>query len=117
MDVTPLISSKAKIIQSYGAEGFRISGEIFVKSVAVFPETVESFSTLPEFLSSKPDIDVLVYGSSRGFDGLDFAGRKACKEQGIILEAMDLGAACRTYNVLMAEGRRVAAVLIFDTQA
>ncbi len=31
---------------------------------------------------------------------------------GIALEPMDTGAACRTYNVLVAEGRRVAAALI-----
>jgi uncharacterized protein len=29
-------------------------------------------------------------------------------------EIMDLQAACRTYNILMAEGRRVAAALLFD---
>ena len=31
---------------------------------------------------------------------------------GVVMEPMDTGAACRTYNVLMAEGRRVAAALI-----
>jgi uncharacterized protein len=31
---------------------------------------------------------------------------------GIVLEPMDTGAACRTYNVLVAEGRQVAAALI-----
>lgn len=34
-------------------------------------------------------------------------------EAGIGFEAMDLQAACRTYNILMAEGRRVAAALLF----
>jgi uncharacterized protein len=34
------------------------------------------------------------------------------REAGIVLEPMDTGAACRTYNVLMAEGRLVAAALI-----
>ena len=33
---------------------------------------------------------------------------------GIGLEVMDLGAACRTYNTLAAEGRKVAAALVFD---
>ena len=35
--------------------------------------------------------------------------KKTLKEQGVSSEPMDTGAACRTYNVLMAEGRRVAA--------
>ena len=33
---------------------------------------------------------------------------------GIGLEIMDLQAACRTYNILAAEGRKVAAALLFD---
>jgi uncharacterized protein len=33
---------------------------------------------------------------------------------GIGLEVMDLRAACRTYNILAAEGRKVAAALVFD---
>ena len=33
---------------------------------------------------------------------------------GIGLEVMDLKAACRTYNILVAEGRKVAAALLFD---
>jgi len=33
---------------------------------------------------------------------------------GIGLDVMDLPAACRTYNILAAEGRKVAAALLFD---
>jgi len=38
--------------------------------------------------------------------------RAALRAAGIILEAMDTGAACRTYNVLVGEERRVAAALL-----
>ena len=38
--------------------------------------------------------------------------KAALKAKGIVIEPMDTGAACRTYNVLLAEGRRVAAVLL-----
>jgi len=34
--------------------------------------------------------------------------------KGIGVEVMDVGAACRTYNILMAEGRKVAAALILE---
>ena len=34
------------------------------------------------------------------------------RETGLALEAMDTGAACRTYNVLLAEGRPVGAALV-----
>jgi uncharacterized protein len=38
--------------------------------------------------------------------------RQALKDHGIAVEAMDTGAACRTFNVLLTEDRRVAAALI-----
>ena len=38
--------------------------------------------------------------------------RPALREAGIVVDAMDTGAACRTYNVLLAEDRRVAAALL-----
>ena len=38
--------------------------------------------------------------------------RAALGTRGLSIESMDTGAACRTYNVLMAEDRRVAAALI-----
>ena len=38
--------------------------------------------------------------------------RDALRAKGLVVEPMDTGAACRTYNVLMAEDRRVAAALI-----
>ncbi len=37
--------------------------------------------------------------------------KNAFKENGLNIEAMDTGAACRTFNVLLAEGRAVAAAL------
>jgi uncharacterized protein len=40
------------------------------------------------------------------------AMRAALKQAGLALEAVDTGSACRMYNVLLAEGRRVAAALI-----
>ena len=51
-----------------------------------------------------------------GFGRRDSAGRRPlrtrCEAAGIALEPMDTGAACRTYNVLAAEDRRVAAALM-----
>jgi uncharacterized protein len=38
--------------------------------------------------------------------------RQRLRTAGIVVDAMDTGAACRTYNVLLAEGRRVAAALL-----
>jgi uncharacterized protein len=38
--------------------------------------------------------------------------RQALRAAGIVTEVMDTGAACRTYNVLLAEGRKVCAAML-----
>jgi uncharacterized protein len=45
-------------------------------------------------------------------DRLPKALRDALKEQGLNVEPMDTGSACRTYNMLVVEGRKIAAALI-----
>jgi uncharacterized protein len=57
-------------------------------------------------------VEILLLGLGRSTSAVPAALRIALRTAGIALEAMDTGAACRTYNVLVAEDRRVAAALI-----
>jgi len=57
-------------------------------------------------------VDVLLIGCGREFVPEPAGLRAALKAAGIVLEWMDTGAACRTYNVLVGEDRRVAAALL-----
>ncbi|HET6224238.1 MAG TPA: Mth938-like domain-containing protein, partial [Dongiaceae bacterium] len=57
-------------------------------------------------------IDLLLVGCGARMAPLPPALRQALRQIGVVMEPMDTGAACRTYNVLMAEGRRVCAALI-----
>ena len=59
-----------------------------------------------------PPIEILLIGSGATFEMAPAALRSALGARGVSIESMDTGAACRTYNVLMAEDRRVAAALI-----
>jgi len=70
---------------------------------------VEAFARV---FADKDRIDVLLLGTGRTqvFPNLEI--RNAFSAAGLGLEPMDTGAACRTYNVLLAEHRRVAAALI-----
>ncbi len=78
-----------------------------VASVAAL--TAEDFRRLLEFT---PDIVLLGTGSRLRFPAPTLT---RCLAEGRIgLEVMDLGAACRTYNILAGEGRRVAAALILQ---
>jgi len=60
----------------------------------------------------KPELVLLGTGAQQRFPGA--AVREAFRARGIGLESMDLGAACRTYNVLVQEERRVVALLFLS---
>ena len=64
---------------------------------------------LDAIFALKPDVVLLGTGARQRFP--ERAIRQAFSAQRIGLEVMDLGAACRTYNILVQEDRRVAAVL------
>ena len=122
MDITPLVPEGRQIIESYGDEGFRISGERYPGAVIVWPEGVVPWSvssievaaieTLDAVFSAEPPIEILLIGSGATFEMAPPALRAALGGRGLSIESMDTGAACRTYNVLMAEDRRVAAALL-----
>lgn len=123
MDVTPLVKQGSKIIQSYGANGFRISGEVYERAVIVtqdhvrlwdVPDAVEDFAAahFDVLLSLSDEFDVVLLGTGAKLVFLQSALRNELKAKGLHVEVMDSGAASRTYNVLMAEGRRVCAALM-----
>lgn len=115
MDVTPLIRRDAQIIQSYKGGSFKVSGEVYTQSIAVMADQVvvlNDASDLSSLLPYSSDIEVILYGTGERLVMPDPAFKRQVKESlGITPEAMDNGAAARTYNVLMAEGRKVVAIL------
>jgi uncharacterized protein len=67
---------------------------------------------LAPVLDCDPPIEILLFGGGRSLVPVADAIRAVLHEAGIAIEPMDTGAACRTYSVLVAEERRVAAALI-----
>ncbi|NQV81562.1 MAG: hypothetical protein HQ495_13480 [Alphaproteobacteria bacterium] len=122
MDVTPLVPRGRQIINSYGAGGFLVSGERYQGSLLVFPERVAAFAPvrwddltlghLHDVITADPHVELLLFGCGSAIKPLNPALRAALREARIGIDLMDTGAACRTYNVLMAEDRRVAAAVI-----
>lgn len=93
------------------------TGSIMVMSehVAVLPvaELAEiKLALLAMMLEAEPPVELLLLGCGKQIRRLPVNLQAALRERGMAVELMDTGAACRTYNVLLAEGRRVAAVLI-----
>jgi uncharacterized protein len=98
-----------------------VNGERFDRSIVVLAEEVRSdwavadFDALNEmhftyFLALKPDVLLLGTGARQHFPHPRLY--RALTDAGIGVECMDTAAACRTYNILVAEGRRVIAAIL-----
>lgn len=122
MEVTPLIPGDRQLIGAYGPGIFRVSGIVHNQSIIVFPDRTlawdvscfgqidaDSFTAVTD---SVPAVEVLLLGTGSRHEFVPPTLRRRLRDAGIVLDTMDTGAACRTYNVLMAEDRRVAAALI-----
>ena len=121
-DITAAAPSGRQLIQGYGAHNFRIAGEIHHGSVIIFPETTISWdiaayddittASFTALADAANDVEVLLIGcgAQMGTPRADI--RDYLKAIGIVPEWMDTGAACRTFNVLLAEDRAVSAALI-----
>lgn len=118
MDITPLVSREKLIITGYGDGYFSLNqqkqdaGNLFLYSgnAAAWDGAITTESLFPH-LAPFP-VELLIIGTGRNLIALPQELRTALKARGISTEAMDTGAAARTYNVLLSEDRRVAAALI-----
>ncbi len=109
-------------IDGYGQGGFRF-GEISHKgSIIVLPSGIHAFEAPEPFLhtdalyarvfSEASGIDILLIGSGTIPYPLPDTLRWRFRDAGISADAMTTAAACSTFNVLLTEGRRVAALLV-----
>jgi uncharacterized protein len=110
-----------KLFTAYGADHVAVNGERFERSVAVQADQVRddwsaaNFDTLDEthfacFLPSRPDVLLLGTGAQQRFAHPRLY--RALTDAGIGVECMTTPAACRTYNILVAEGRKVIAAIL-----
>ncbi len=118
MELIPLVQPGRQVIERYGRSGFRVSGTVYLGPVLVFPDrtmvwadaAVSEAGLAP--VVEHGGVELLLLGLGRHMAPVAAALRTALKARGIAIEAMETGAACRTYNVLLGEDRRVAAALL-----
>jgi uncharacterized protein len=113
--------SALNTITAYGDGYVMVNSQRFEANLIVLPEQilpwdVAGFGALKDtdfqvFFDLKLEILLLGTGPKQRFPHPRLTQALAAKRVGV--EAMDLQAACRTYNILMAEERRVAAALLF----
>jgi uncharacterized protein len=109
-------------IEAYGNGGFRFADMSHRGSLLCLPsgiygwQPVDSTALAPgdfeRLLAEAGGIEVLLVGTGKTLHRLPEAVRVALKEARISADPMSTGAAVRTYNVLLAEDRAVAAALI-----
>jgi uncharacterized protein len=107
-------------IEAYGNGGFRFAQMSHKGSILCLPSGIYAW-TRPEpdalcayarVFAESDALSLLLLGTGRNLTPPAGGIARAFRDAGLALEAMDTGAACRTYNVLLAEGRPVAAALV-----
>jgi uncharacterized protein len=110
-------------IQSYGPGWVGVQGEKIMHSVILGSQgqrvawpckqfedlTEQHFAQLAEF-----DAELIIFGSGKRIRFPQAAWLQPLIAKQIGLETMDTGAACRTYNILAGEGRRVVVALVLE---
>jgi len=111
-----------QLFSGYGAGYVAVNGVRYETSVLVSPQSVtvwdvSSFEALKAadfgFIAEwKPEIVILGTGRMQRFPPRELARVLAAGGTGV--EFMDSNAACRTYNILVAEGRKVVAAILLE---
>lgn len=109
-------------IENYGNGGFRFAGMSHRGSILCLPGGVWAVAVdkpeaigdeeLAFIIGAVPPVEHLLIGTGNDPWLLPAARRAQLRAHGIVAETMSTGAAVRTYNQLLAERRRVGALLI-----
>ncbi|MBG0811317.1 hypothetical protein IY145_18360 [Methylosinus sp. H3A] len=110
-------------IESYGGGGFRFAEMSHRGSLLALPSGIHALEAVaaaqideavlaPLFAEPADAVELLIFGAGENLRPPSAALRARLRQAGIMVEAMATGPAVRTYNMLLDEDRRVAAVLI-----
>jgi uncharacterized protein len=109
-------------IESFGNGGFRLGGVSHQGAIVITPSGVRACSVkslsalsmgdLDPIISEKTSTDMLLIGAGRNMEPLPKPLQDYLRNNGLGYDIMSTNAAVRTYNVVEAEDRRVAAILI-----
>ena len=113
MQLTEITYEGQPPIDAYGPGFFRVVGTVQDGPLAILPTGVIAWKGLSDWaaiIAAVADFDVIFVGMGAEIAPLPVAAKKKLEKAGVAFEAMATPAACRTYNVLLSEGRRVAIV-------
>lgn len=123
VDITPKLADDAQLINGYGEGFFTISNQRYEGSVLVTAQEtsfyeVKDFTQIDidelaeQLLSYDPEIELVLFGTGAMMQPLPPTLKAGLKEKGIASDVMDSRAVCRTFNILLSEERKVAALML-----
>lgn len=121
MNINPTIDANKNIIDSYGTKGFEIQGKFYNKSIALDVDDIEELkvNSLKDFLNNpvskllNNNIEILIIGTGKNHVIIDSKIKQLIKSSfpNVSINEMTSDSACRTYNILAFEERKVMAIL------
>jgi uncharacterized protein len=109
-------------VEAYGNGGFRFAGMSHRGSILCLPSGIYGWepgdplaltsADFEKLFAEAHDVEILLAGMGKDLRPLPAELREKLKQAGISADPMSTGAAVRTYNVLLAEDRAVAAAFI-----
>lgn len=115
MRLNEVVFTDAEPIEGYGPGFFRIGGQKHAAPLVTGPGGTTDwggYDDVETLLALAGSTDVLFVGTGDDIAHLPATLRATLEEAGLGIEIMSSPAACRTYNVLLSEGRRVALALM-----
>lgn len=111
MRLNEVVYSDAVPVDGYGPGFFRVGGDLHEGAVltgATGTRTWGGYADTAPLLALAGDVDVLFVGTGVEIAHIPADLRAELEQAGLGVEVMNSPAACRTYNVLLSEGRRIA---------
>ena len=115
MRLTEVSFDNASPVDSYGPGFFRIAGDVIEGNVVLLPNKTLVWGGLDDadvLMQAAGEIDVLFFGTGTDVAHIPDDLRAKVEAANIGIELMATPTACRTYNVLLSEGRRIGAALL-----
>ncbi|WP_170399929.1 Mth938-like domain-containing protein [Ruegeria arenilitoris] len=115
MRLNEITYNNAVPVDGYGPGFFRIGGQVYNGAVLSGPTGTADWGGYTDdapLLALSEAVDVLFIGTGEALTHIPSDLRTALEDAGMGVEIMNSPAACRTYNVLLSEGRRVALALL-----
>lgn len=115
MQLSEIVFAEATPIEGYGPGFFRVAGQAVAAPTCVTAKGARGwggYDDAESLIALAEEIDVIFIGTGAETAHVPTVLRDLLEAAGLGVEAMNSPAACRTYNILLSEGRRVAAALL-----